>query len=119
MIDGVLVLNQNGNIVFANQAALDITKFTYEDLYGCHISIIAPEGTDILPEDLQHALDSESSWTGRWTASRKTGENFVADVAVSTATASDQVSKYHFLTFKQRHLALGPKSHVQAEKDNR
>ena len=116
MIDGVLVLNQNGNIVFANQAALDITKFTYEDLYGCHISIIAPEGTDILPEDLQHALDSESSWTGRWTASRKTGENFVADVAVSTATASDQVSKYHFLTFSNATSRLAQKATFRPKK---
>ena len=99
-IDGVMVLNQSGNIVFVNQAALDITKFDYNDLYSCHISIIAPEGTDNLPESLQQAMDSESSWTGRWTAARKTGENFVADVVVSTNRNPADGSKYHFLTFR-------------------
>lgn len=97
--EGVIILGQDGNIVFANQAALSITKFSYEDLFGCHISIIAPKGTTNLPQSLQQAIYNKYSWSGRWTGARKTGDNFIANVEVSTFYDNKQEDNFHVLVF--------------------
>lgn len=114
--DGVAVLDHKGEIIFANQAALTITRFEKQDLVGCHVSIIAPEGTDNLPPELQAAIDNMGSWTGRWTAARKTGDNFIADVDVSTITDKTSGAVYHFLVFSDATAKLARQSRLNQRK---
>jgi PAS domain S-box-containing protein len=89
MSEGVVVVSIDQKVLFANQAAADITGYPPDRLHGMHISKLVP------PEDFERILGEmrkrSSGGTGRYTvrASRPDGQTRMVSISASPLWGAD------------------------------
>ncbi len=96
LTEGVLMLDTNGVIRWANPAASEISGYSAEEMIGKTPSLFT--GVTTQPpssNELQETLKRENSWSGEFCGTSKNNELFRVHLTVTPArNKSGQVSHY-------------------------
>jgi nitrogen fixation regulatory protein len=83
----ISITDEKARILYANQAFLNITGYTHDEIIGGKQSLLSYQAT---PREVYiqmwEALSKGQSWTGRLLNRRKSGQPYVAELTVSPLT---------------------------------
>lgn len=78
--EAIFITNERWRIIYANQACLQVTGYTRDELIGNHVNIVKPELHDkIVFLKIKKILDTGDAWTGRITLKKKDGALYEAE----------------------------------------
>ena len=110
--EAVMVINENFEIVNVNQSFTVITGYGSDEVMGHSPALIQPQNPDKSPEteSLLHLWSNlyQGKWKGELSLCRKSGEEYIAQLSVSSIYSSENEVTHRVVTFtdisEKKHL---------------
>lgn len=92
MSDGVLITDEKQHIIKANNAFMDITGYTFEEMKGKSPSMISScWHNNIFYETLWDEIDKKGKWRGEIIDRKKDGTKYTAEISIIALYNNDNV----------------------------
>ena len=95
-VDGVLILDPEGKIVYANPSCHKISGYAASELVGLGLERFGPE----LVSQVSAAFEKDDCWKGHVVRARKDGTLVELDVSVSPLRAAEGAISNHIIQFR-------------------
>ena len=108
--ESIVITNLNSEIEYVNQAFIEQTGYTQEELIGKNPRILQSGKTPAQTyQALKHAMSLGQNWTGEFINKRKDGSEFIESVTIAPLRQADGIIT-HFIGVKsdiseQKHIA--------------
>lgn len=93
--NAILITDSNANIVWVNQAFLELTGYTREEIIGQNPRILkASEPDDVSYEELWATIRSGNVWRGEMKNAKKDGTIYDAEMTVTPVLSRGQIANF-------------------------